>query len=451
MSSRATCTSTRGTSGSMISLLLRALGHGLSWLLGMLDWPAVAGIFLDRSFTESSHDEDRMREAIGALLDVPAAVRDGGIAPFDNFDLGVTTPSFDLHLLWETRHETVYRLTGVSPVAKLLPEGCCQQIHAQLVMPKLSFGGGRQAESAVDAADSERHWRDVKERLPKLAGLAILMPATADIFMWSRRWLYALPLARGSGRHERVASLILEAPYYGRRRPHGYPGSPLVRMSVKSLDDLFTQVAATVVEAVTLAAVFQGHAGARGVVFAGFSLGGTSAAMASLRFPRNSAVVSLAGCADLRRVYTAENTVLATLAVDWRAVERSLMSRGSSSAAKTPRAQCRLDFQSLLQQLNASIMLPVFNDNSSEAADAQRACIFLWSPHDQIVPTASSLELLGVLRASKGSRIVEEVNPEELPGGHATISHLWSGVYTAAIRRALGLSKQLSPAARNGT
>ncbi|TYZ69254.1 hypothetical protein PybrP1_000762 [[Pythium] brassicae (nom. inval.)] len=90
-----------------------------------------------------------------------------------------------------------------------------------------------------------------------------------------RRTSIAVPLARKG-----VATLILEGPFYGRRKPSDQRGSKLRRVS-----DLPVLGQATIEEAKSLVAYFQQHHGYTHVVLAGSSMGGLHAAMVASVFP----------------------------------------------------------------------------------------------------------------------------------------------------------------------
>jgi hypothetical protein len=93
--------------------------------------------------------------------------------------------------------------------------------------------------------------------------------STGDQGFGRRRGWMAEPLARAG-----IASLILENPYYGRRRPAAQPGYRLLHVS-----DLLSMGAATVLEGAALAALLR-ERGFGPVGVSGVSMGGSMAAMA---------------------------------------------------------------------------------------------------------------------------------------------------------------------------
>ncbi|DAZ99848.1 TPA: hypothetical protein N0F65_008591 [Lagenidium giganteum] len=105
--------------------------------------------------------------------------------------------------------------------------------------------------------------------------LVVLLPGTGEHGFLHRRTSLAIPLARKG-----VATLILEGPYYGRRKPAEQKGSKLRRVS-----DLPILGQATIEEAKSLLAYFRQHHGFEYLVVAGSSMGGLHAAMIASVFP----------------------------------------------------------------------------------------------------------------------------------------------------------------------
>jgi hypothetical protein len=94
-----------------------------------------------------------------------------------------------------------------TPAASLIPEIMpkeCRQAHFQLVLPP---AGAR----------------------PTLSyrPLCIQYAGTGDHFFWRRRRLMALPLLKDRG----IASIILENPFYGMRKPHNQLRSSILHVS----------------------------------------------------------------------------------------------------------------------------------------------------------------------------------------------------------------------------
>ncbi|KAF1323121.1 hypothetical protein FI667_g10862, partial [Globisporangium splendens] len=105
--------------------------------------------------------------------------------------------------------------------------------------------------------------------------LVVLLPGTGEHGFLHRRTSIAIPLAR-----QGVATLILEGPFYGRRKPEDQKGSKLRRVS-----DLPILGQATIEEAKSLLMYFQKYHGYSHLVVAGSSMGGLHAAMVASVFP----------------------------------------------------------------------------------------------------------------------------------------------------------------------
>lgn len=112
--------------------------------------------------------------------------------------------------------------------------------------------------------------------------LVVLLPGTGEHGFLHRRSSLAIPLAQRG-----VATLILEGPLYGRRRPQDQKGSKLRRVS-----DLPILGQATIEEAKSLLAYFQKQHGYDHVVVAGSSMGGLHAAMVGSVYPGDVGVTS---------------------------------------------------------------------------------------------------------------------------------------------------------------
>ncbi|CAI5741579.1 unnamed protein product [Peronospora destructor] len=104
--------------------------------------------------------------------------------------------------------------------------------------------------------------------------LVVLLPGTGEHGFVHRRTSIAIPLAK-----EGVATLILEGPFYGKRKPRQQKGSKLQRVS-----DLPILGQATIEEAKSLLQYFHDYHGFSQMVVAGSSMGGLHAAMVASVF-----------------------------------------------------------------------------------------------------------------------------------------------------------------------
>ncbi|ETI40707.1 hypothetical protein F441_13868 [Phytophthora nicotianae CJ01A1] len=105
--------------------------------------------------------------------------------------------------------------------------------------------------------------------------LVVLLPGTGEHGFLHRRTAIAIPLAK-----QGVATLILEGPFYGKRKPQQQKGSKLRRVS-----DLPILGQATIEEAKSLLEHFRNCHGYSQLVVAGSSMGGLHAAMVASVFP----------------------------------------------------------------------------------------------------------------------------------------------------------------------
>ncbi|RLN61608.1 hypothetical protein BBJ29_007861 [Phytophthora kernoviae] len=105
--------------------------------------------------------------------------------------------------------------------------------------------------------------------------LVVLLPGTGEHGFLHRRTSIAIPLSK-----QGVATLILEGPFYGKRKPSLQKGSKLRRVS-----DLPILGQATIEEAKSLLEYFRDHHGFSQLVVAGSSMGGLHAAMVASVFP----------------------------------------------------------------------------------------------------------------------------------------------------------------------
>jgi dienelactone hydrolase len=150
--------------------------------------------------------------------------------------------------------------------------------------------------------------------LPAEAGpetpIALHFAATGDEAFTVRRIALAAPLARKYG----VASLLLENPYYGNRRPAGQQG-----YSVRTLSDQFKMNLATLVEGLALIDFLQ-YNGAGRIGVTGVSMGGSMAASVGALARRPVAIAACLAPFGPRPVFL-EGAL--THAVDWSALARS--------------------------------------------------------------------------------------------------------------------------------
>ncbi|KCV71179.1 hypothetical protein H696_02131 [Fonticula alba] len=124
----------------------------------------------------------------------------------------------------------------------------------------------------------------------------VQLSATGDHSFWRRRMLTAVPLARDHG----IASIILENPFYGARKPAGQ-----VRSNLRTMMDLFRMGIAIQYETMALLHWAERELRCDGRLgVAGLSMGGHMAALAVASWPRPLALVSCLGPFSAAGVFT---------------------------------------------------------------------------------------------------------------------------------------------------
>jgi len=125
---------------------------------------------------------------------------------------------------------------------------------------------------------SPKGWTTLKHKTA-----LVLLPGMGEFHYRRRREAVALPLAQEHG----IASVILEGPFYGQRKPEGQRASKL-----RQLTDLLVLGRATIEEARSLLCWLREECGADTVVVAGCSMGGLHAAMTGAMMPQPVGIVS---------------------------------------------------------------------------------------------------------------------------------------------------------------
>jgi dienelactone hydrolase len=213
----------------------------------------------------------------------------------------------------------------------------------------------------LPVSSHEAHFQLV---LPREAGprppVCVLLSASGDQGFGLRRFLAASLLARG------VGVLLLENPYYGRRRPPQQQGA-----AVRTVADLLLMFRATAVEASALLGwlLARGHPK---VGVSGYSMGGSMAAYTAAIFPLPVATVPLAAADSAAPVFT--EGVLSALP-DWEALGRTT---GGVEGARRRLAE-------VLGAASATVLPPL---------QQPRRAILMAARADGFVPASSTLRLL---------------------------------------------------------
>ena len=130
--------------------------------------------------------------------------------------------------------------------------------------------------------------------------LCLHLAGTGDHHFWRRRNLMAKPLAKEYG----IASILLENPFYGVRKPNNQ-----VRSSLRHVVDLFVMGAALILESLVLLhwAARQGY-GPLGIT--GISMGGHMASLACTAWPKPLAIVPCLSWSTASCVFTQVDNIL---------------------------------------------------------------------------------------------------------------------------------------------
>ncbi|XP_078579123.1 LOW QUALITY PROTEIN: protein ABHD18-like [Branchiostoma floridae x Branchiostoma japonicum] len=139
--------------------------------------------------------------------------------------------------------------------------------------------------------------------------VCIHLAGTGDHFFWRRRTLMAKPLLKESG----IASLLLENPYYGYRKPKDQ-----LRSSLLNVSDIFVMGGALILESQVLLHWCE-RQGLGPLGLTGISMGGHMASLAASNWPKPIALVPCLSWSTASSVFT--QGVLSR-AIPWRLLEK---------------------------------------------------------------------------------------------------------------------------------
>lgn len=147
-----------------------------------------------------------------------------------------------------------------------------------------------------------KKWKNHKPVCIHLAG-------TGDHFFWKRRTLMARPMIKEAG----MASLLLENPYYGYRKP-----KEQVRSSLRNVSDLFVMGAALILESAVLLHWLE-REDYWPLGMTGISMGGHMASLAVTNWPKPIPLIPCLSWTTASNVFT---TGVLSKAVNWRELEK---------------------------------------------------------------------------------------------------------------------------------
>ncbi|KAL8609188.1 hypothetical protein ACOMHN_062428 [Nucella lapillus] len=154
-------------------------------------------------------------------------------------------------------------------VDKEYPDGECRIVEGHFKSPFTEHLPGimpKEVETASFQMILPKQWRDSRHK-----PVCIHLAGTGDHFFWRRRLLMAKPLLKESG----IASILLENPYYGSRKPKGQ-----LRSSLHNVSDLFVMGGALILESLALLHWCQNQ-GYGPLGLTGISMGGHMASLAA--------------------------------------------------------------------------------------------------------------------------------------------------------------------------
>ncbi|XP_015334515.1 protein ABHD18 isoform X1 [Marmota marmota marmota] len=148
-----------------------------------------------------------------------------------------------------------------------------------------------------------------KEWNSKYRPVCIHLAGTGDHHYWRRRTLMARPMIKEA----RMASLLLENPYYGCRKPKDQ-----VRSSLKNVSDLFVMGGALVLESAVLLHWLE-REGYGPLGMTGISMGGHMASLAVSNWPKPMPLIPCLSWSTASGVFT---TGVLSKSINWRELEK---------------------------------------------------------------------------------------------------------------------------------
>ncbi|XP_034738957.1 protein ABHD18 isoform X3 [Etheostoma cragini] len=134
----------------------------------------------------------------------------------------------------------------------------------------------------------------VPKRWQKNRPVCIHLAGTGDHFFWRRRTLMARPMVKEAG----MASLLLENPYYGYRKPKDQ-----LRSSLKNVSDLFVMGGALILESTVLLRWLE-REGYWPLGMTGISMGGYMASLAVTNWPKPIPLIPCLSWSTASSVFT---------------------------------------------------------------------------------------------------------------------------------------------------
>ncbi|XP_018353516.1 PREDICTED: protein ABHD18 isoform X2 [Trachymyrmex septentrionalis] len=147
----------------------------------------------------------------------------------------------------------------------------------------------------------------------KIKPICLHLAGTGDHFFWRRRNLIAKPLLKESG----IASILLENPFYGLRKPDDQK-----RSSLHNVSDIFIMGGCLIMESIVLLNWCEQH-GFGPLALTGLSMGGHMASLAATNWPKPISLVPCLSWSTASPVFT-EGVMSAS--INWALLETQYFS-----------------------------------------------------------------------------------------------------------------------------
>lgn len=191
-------------------------------------------------------------------------------------------------------------------IEKEYPDGDCRILEGYLMTPLMQHLPGivpKEVEKASFQMIFPMQWKH-----NKLRPVCIHLAGTGDHFFWRRRLLMAKPLLKEAG----IASILLENPFYGSRKPKGQ-----LRSSLHNVSDLFVMGGCLILESQALLhwCKQQGF-GPLGIT--GISMGGHMASLAATNWHEPLSLIPCLSWSTASAVFTQG---VMSGAIPWKTLE----------------------------------------------------------------------------------------------------------------------------------
>ncbi|XP_050420564.1 protein ABHD18 [Adelges cooleyi] len=202
-----------------------------------------------------------------------------------------------------------------------------------------------------------KKWRSINAK-----PICLHMAGTGDQYYWRRRAFLANPLLKEAG----IGSIILENPFYGKRKP-----SNQVRSTLCNVSDIFVMGGCLILESLVLFNWCEREGfGPLGVT--GLSMGGHMASLAAASWPKPVVLVPCLSGTTASGVFT-EGAM--SCAIDWNLLEQQYKSNATYKNEIVNVNDLKIKVNHLNREFNAGKQF-IKNLNSSSSSDIQSKLMF---------------------------------------------------------------------------